>query len=67
MDDVKNICWSDGSKKTDPDAALDVFMKLLHPVIEKHALVKKITGRTVSALWIDENLKRFMDETWMYI
>ena len=36
-----------------PDAALDEFKKLLLPIIDKHAPVKK---RTVKAQWIDEEL-----------
>lgn len=58
MDDVKNMYWSDVSKERDPDAALDVFMKLLLPVIDKHAPVRKLTVRTVSAPWIDEDVKK---------
>ena len=45
MDDVKNICWSNVINKDHPDAALDEFMKLLLPIIDKHALVKKLTVR----------------------
>ena len=44
VDDVKNICWSDVIEEH-PDAALDEFMKLLLPIIDKHALVKKLTVR----------------------
>ena len=33
---------------------LDVFMKLLLPVMDKHAPVKKLTLKTVKAPWIDE-------------
>ena len=57
MDDVKNICWSDVINEEHPDAALDEFMKLLHPITDKHAPVKKLTVRTVKAPWIDEELK----------
>ena len=35
-----------------PDAAFDEFMKLLLPIIDKHAPVKKLTVRNVKALWI---------------
>ena len=56
VDDVKNICWSDGISKEHPDAALDEFMKLILPIIDEHALVKKLTVRTVKASWIDEEL-----------
>jgi hypothetical protein len=31
--------------KEHPDAALDAFMKLLLPIIDKHAPVKKLTVR----------------------
>ena len=37
-------------------------MKLLIPVIDKHAPVKKLTVRTVKAPWIDEELKDYMVE-----
>ena len=60
--DVKNICWSDVINKEHPDAALDEFMKLLLPIIDKHAPVKKLTVRTVKAPWIDEQLKNCMVE-----
>lgn len=62
VNDVTNICWSDVCKESEPDVALDVFMKLLIPVIDKHAPVRKLTVRTVSALWIDEELKKCMSE-----
>ena len=40
-----------------PDTAFDEFMKLLLPIIDKHAPVKKLTVRTVKAPWIDEDKK----------
>ena len=39
-----------------PDAALDTFMKLLIPVTNKHAPIKKMTVKTVECPWIDEEL-----------
>ena len=36
-----------------PDAAFDEFLKLLLPIIDKHAPV-----RTVKAPWIEEELKK---------
>ena len=57
VDDVTNMCWSEH-----PDTALDEFMKLLLPIIEQHAPVKKLTVRTVKASWIDEELKNCMVE-----
>ena len=54
VDDVKYICWSDVINEVHPDAALDAFMKLLLPTIDKHALVKKLTVRTVKASWIEK-------------
>ena len=42
------ICWSDVINEGHPDAALDECMKLLLPIIGKHAPVKKLTVRTVS-------------------
>ena len=47
MDDVKNICWSDVINEEHPYAALDEFMKLFLPIIDRHAPVKKLTVRTV--------------------
>ena len=41
-----------------PDAAHDTFMKLLNPVTNKHAPIKKITVKTVKSQWIDEELKK---------
>jgi hypothetical protein len=62
VDDVKNMCWSDVINEEHPDAALDEFMKLLLPIIDKHAPVKKLTIRTVKAPWIDEELNNCMVE-----
>ena len=54
--------------KEHPDAALDEFMKLLLPIIDKHAPVKKLTVRIVTAPWIDEELKNCMvEEVWLHI
>jgi hypothetical protein len=41
--DVKGICWSVVCNEEQPDAALDTFMKLLIPVTNKHAPIKKMT------------------------
>ena len=43
VDDVKNICWSVVCNEEQPDAALDTFMKLLIPVTNKHAAIKKMS------------------------
>ena len=59
VDDVKNICWSDVINEEHPNAALDDFMKLLLPIIDKHAPVKKLTVRTVKAPWFDEEVKNY--------
>ena len=48
--------------KEHPDVALDEFMKLLLPIIDKNVPVKKLTVRTVKAPWIDEKLKNCMVE-----
>ena len=45
MDDVKHICWSDVINEELPDAALDEFMKLLLPIIDKHAPVNFLWHR----------------------
>jgi hypothetical protein len=41
VDDVKNICWSVVCNDEQSDTALDMFMKLLIPVTNKHAPIKK--------------------------
>ena len=58
VDDVKNIFWSVVCNEEKPDAALDTFMKLLIPVTNKHAPIKKMTVKTVKSHWIDEELKK---------
>ena len=35
---------------------------MLNPVANKHALIKKMTVKTVKSLWIDEELKNCMVE-----
>lgn len=60
VEDVKGVCWSNVFKESDTNVALDVFMKLLLPVMDKHAPVKKLTVKTVKAPWIDEELKKCM-------
>jgi hypothetical protein len=60
--DVKSICWSDVINEEYTDSALDEFMKLLLPNIDKHAPVKKLTVRTIKAPWIDEALKNCLVE-----
>ena len=62
VDHVKNICLSDVINEEHPDASLDEFMKLILPIIDKHAHVKKLTVRTVKAPRIDEELKNCMVE-----
>ena len=62
MDYVKYMCWSDVINEEHPDAALHEFMKLLLPIIDKHAPVKKRTVRTVKAPWIDEEFKNCIIE-----
>ena len=62
INEVKNIFVSDVINEEHPDAALDEFMKLLLPIIDKHEPVKKRTVRTVKAQWIDEELKNGMVE-----
>jgi hypothetical protein len=59
---VNNICWSLVCNKEEPDAALDTFMKLLIPVTNKHAPIKKRIAKTFKSLWIDEELKNCMVE-----
>jgi hypothetical protein len=42
------------------DTALDTFIKLLIPVTNKHALIKKMIVKTIKLLWIDGELKNVM-------
>ena len=45
-----------------PDVALTTFMKLLIPLTNKHAPIKKRTVKTVISPWINEELKNCMVE-----
>jgi hypothetical protein len=56
--DVKNICWSVVCIEEQTDVAVDSFMKLLIPITNRHAPIKKSTVKTVK--WIDEELKNVM-------
>ena len=56
VDEVTKICWSDVSKQRDPDNALNVFTKLLVPVMDKHAPVRRLTVGAVRAPWVDDGL-----------
>jgi hypothetical protein len=58
---VDDICWSVVFNEQ-PDAAVDTFRKLLSPVTNKHALINKMTVKTMKSLWIDEELKYVMVE-----
>ena len=49
------------------DAALEIFMKLLIPVTNKHAPIKKMTVKTVKSPWIDEELKICMVESIVWL
>lgn len=59
---IRNICQSQVSKLTDPNKALHVFRELLVPVMDKHALIKKLTARSIKDPWVDEELKTLMAE-----
>ena len=41
---------------------LKAFMKLLLPVTDRHAPIKKLTVRTAKSPWIDDTLKNCMAE-----
>ena len=43
------MCWSVVCNEEQPDPALDTFMKLFIPVINKHAPIKKMTVKTVKS------------------
>jgi hypothetical protein len=49
VDNVKNICWSGVINKEHPDAALNEFIQLLLPIIDKQAPVKKQIFRIFKA------------------
>jgi hypothetical protein len=36
------------------DTALEVFINVFVPMVDKYAPVKKVSVRTLSALWIDD-------------
>ena len=44
-------------EKVNPNEALEVFVKVFLPIVDKHAPVNKLTVRTVTAFWIDDKLK----------
>ena len=54
--------WSVVCNEEPPEPALDTFMKLLIPVTNKHAPIKKMTVQTVKSPWIDKELKNVMVE-----
>ena len=57
LSDVKSVSWAEVYKQRHPDEASEIFMKLLMPVVEEHAPLKKSTVRTTKAPWMDEELK----------
>ena len=59
-EEVKNIDWSTVLQEEDPNTALNVFNKLLMPIIDKHAPLKKRTVRNVSSPWLDQELRHYM-------
>ena len=46
---VKHVCWSDVDEEVNPGAALEVYVELFTPVVDKHTPVKKLTVRTVKS------------------
>ena len=44
-------------------ASLEAFIKLLLPVTDRHASIKKLTFRTAKSPWIDDELKNCMAVT----
>jgi hypothetical protein len=59
---MKNICWSDGCYEEQSHAALEALMKLLLPVTDRHAPIKKLTVRTAKSPWIDDEFRNCMAE-----
>ncbi len=49
-------------QQVDPDLALSVFDRLLLPVVNKHAPVRKLTVRNTMSPWLDQELKAHMME-----
>ena len=56
------MCWSMVCNEEQTDVALDTFIKLLIPVTNKHAPIKKMTIKTIKSLWIDEEFNNCMVE-----
>ena len=57
-----NISWPVVCNEDQTNNALDTFMKLLIPVTNKNAPIKKMTVKTVTSMWINEELNNCMVE-----
>lgn len=61
-DEVRQVDWSEVLQEDDPNLALGVFDRLLLPIVNKYASVKKLTVRNVRSPWLDHELKAHMKE-----
>lgn len=60
--EVENISWADVYREDHPDLALDTFENLLHPIINKHAPIRKCTVRNKRSPWLDDEIRNLMKE-----
>ncbi len=60
--EVREVDWSEVLLEEDPDLALGVFDRLLLPIVNKHAPVRKLTVRNAMSPWLDQELKARMME-----
>lgn len=60
--DIRNIDWSQVLQEVDPDLALEVFMNLFMPIVDKHAPLRRMTVRNIASPWLDAELKEYMRE-----
>lgn len=54
---VRNVDWSKILVEDDPDRALEAFTSSIMPIMDKHAPMRRITVRTITAPWVDLELK----------
>lgn len=55
-DEVRNVDWSTALQEEDPNTALNIFNKLVMPIIDKHGPLKKRTVRNAPSPWLDQEL-----------
>lgn len=58
--EVQQVNWSIVCKEKNPEIALNVFMKLLMEIVNKHAPFRKFTVKSKSAPWLDKEILDLM-------